>query len=156
MAFACAGAVCNAGLAPVDAPVAISLDHKLAWFATVRGRLGTTVVPGWLIYMTGGVAIGEITINGTISDPIGNAVNTAFSNNFTRVGWTIGAGVEAHLFGNWTGSSNTCTSTSDRSRPIRSSHGCADAGVQYARQRQHLRAGVNYKFDREGPIVAKY
>ena len=45
VAFACPGAVCNPGLAP-DAPVAISLDHKLAWFATLRGRLGTTVVPG--------------------------------------------------------------------------------------------------------------
>jgi iron complex outermembrane receptor protein len=158
VAFACPGAVCNAGLAPVDAPVAISLDHKLAWFATLRGRLGTTVVPGWLIYMTGGVAIADITINGAISDPIGNAVNTAFSNNFTRVGWTVGAGVEAQLSGNWTGKLEYLHIDfgSIATYPVVVPGTPLTPAFNTRISDNIFRAGVNYKLDRGGPIFAKY
>jgi iron complex outermembrane receptor protein len=158
LAFACPGAVCNPGLAPVDAPIAITLDHKLAWFATLRGRLGTTIVPGWLIYMTGGVAIAEMTINGTISDPVGNAVNTAFSNNFTRVGWTIGAGVEAQLLGNWTGKLEYLHIDfgSIATYPVVAPVATLTPAFNTRISDNIFRAGVNYKFDRGGPIFAKY
>ena len=101
----CVTDICNAALAPADAPVIVSLDHKLGWFGTLRGRLGTTVVPNTLAYVTAGVALGDITIGGTLSgfDGAGNPSNAAVSNHLTRVGWTIGGGYESRLVGNWTG-----------------------------------------------------
>ena len=102
LASVCPGDVCNPALAPLDAPVTVSLDHKLGWFGTLRGRLGATVTPDALAYVTAGVAVGDITIAGAVSG-FDTAGNTGFSNHTTRVGWTIGAGLEGHLIGNWTG-----------------------------------------------------
>ncbi|MFL6795784.1 MAG: TonB-dependent receptor domain-containing protein [Xanthobacteraceae bacterium] len=158
VAFACPGAVCNAGLLPVDAPVRISLDHKLSWFTTLRGRLGTTVVPGWVFYMTAGVAIAEITINGTVTEPIGNAINTAFENNFIRAGWTVGAGVEASLFGNWTGKLEYLHMDfgSIATYPTVTPAATLTPAFNSRFSDNIFRVGMNYKFDQDRLIVAKY
>ena len=64
----------QSGLAPLDAPVAAIFDQKLEWFGTLRGRLGTTITPDALAYVTGGVAVGDIKSAGTIAgfDAVGN------------------------------------------------------------------------------------
>ena len=100
----CPGDVCNPGLAPLDAPVAVSFDHGLSWFGTLRGRLGTTITPGLLPYVTAGVAFGEVKTSGTLSgfDAIGNAFSAPFSHTASKAGWTVGGGLEGHLGGNWT------------------------------------------------------
>jgi iron complex outermembrane receptor protein len=157
IAYACPGAVCNPGLAPVDAPVAISLDHKLIWFATLRGRLGTTVLPGWLIYMTGGVAVADMSINGPVSDPIGNAINTVFDNHFIRAGWTIGAGVEGRIFGNWTGKVEYLHMDFGSIATIPPVAPTATlTAVFNSRITDNIfRVGMNYRFDQGGAIVVK-
>jgi outer membrane immunogenic protein len=73
-----------------------TLNQKLDWFGTVRGRLGWTVTPTVLAYVTGGLAYGDIETNGVISDP------TTFSTSTVKAGWTVGGGVEAQISGNWT------------------------------------------------------
>ncbi len=105
VAALCTGNVCNAPLAPLNAPVTLAFDHKLPWFGTLRGRLGAPVTPDLLAYATVGIAFGEVKTSGTISgfDAGGNALNAAFSHTAPKGGWTIGAGLEAHLAGNWTG-----------------------------------------------------
>jgi outer membrane immunogenic protein len=73
--------------------------EKLPWFGTVRGRIGWTPTPTWLLYVTGGLAYGEI-----FSDPtfaIG-AVSLANRFNTTRAGWTAGGGGEVFVAPNWT------------------------------------------------------
>lgn len=75
---------------------ATAYSQKSDWFGTVRGRVGLAQGPV-LSYFTGGFAYGNIKTN------ITEAGVTAFSNNRTATGWTIGSGVEAALGGNWTG-----------------------------------------------------
>jgi iron complex outermembrane recepter protein len=98
----CPGMICN--FASTGAPVSTSLDHKLEWFATLRGRLGMTVTPDILAYATAGVPIGDIRVGGSVasSDAAGNSVDTGFSTETIRIGWTVGAGIEGSLIGNWT------------------------------------------------------
>ena len=64
---------------------------KNTWFGTVRGRVGYSI-DRFLPYFTGGVAFGDIKANRTFF--------TGTSD--TNAGWTIGAGVEGVIVGNWT------------------------------------------------------
>jgi outer membrane immunogenic protein len=95
-------------------PVNVTLSEKLEWLGTVRGRVGMAVTPTLLPYITGGLAYGQIKVDETVSgtNVIGtNGANGAtftpgggtLSNSTTRAGWTIGAGLEGVLWGNWTG-----------------------------------------------------
>ncbi len=85
-----------------------SLEAKIQWFGTVRGRAGFLVTPTILLYGTGGLAYGKVSVTDNI------AVNftgtpafvgaTSISASKTKFGWTAGAGVEGVLFNwnNWT------------------------------------------------------
>jgi opacity protein-like surface antigen len=55
-------------------------------------------------YVTGGVAVGEVMTAGTVFGfgGDGNPVNT-IGGSTTKAGLTVGGGLEARLFGNWTG-----------------------------------------------------
>jgi outer membrane immunogenic protein len=74
-----------------------------------RGRIGALVTPWTLVYATGGLAVGEI--SGSFSylacttSPCsaGASVFGATSWNDTRVGGTVGAGIETELFPGWKG-----------------------------------------------------
>jgi outer membrane immunogenic protein len=84
-----------------------SLTEKLPWFGTARARLGLLTTPSWLLYVTGGLAFGEVTTSGTISSttttPAGTAtVTSSASNNTTKAGWTVGAGAEWKVAPQWT------------------------------------------------------
>src|SRR5205823_13998737 len=48
------------GTAIPDPQVVLSSETKLAWFGTVRGRIGVTVTPDLLLYGTGGLAYGHV------------------------------------------------------------------------------------------------
>jgi outer membrane immunogenic protein len=90
--------------------------------SSIRARVGWLVTPWSLLYVTGGVAFGEISgsfaYSGTLytcgapstsvsactgsSSPISTATaTTAVSWNDTRVGSTVGAGWESELFPGW-------------------------------------------------------
>jgi len=89
-----AGAVGTCGVG-----CSISETDKLTWFGTTRGRIGVAS-GGWLAYVTGGAAYGGLQSSGAELLAAGPVV-VAFSNSTTRIGWTIGGGVEASLIGNW-------------------------------------------------------
>ncbi|MEJ8572194.1 outer membrane protein [Microbaculum marinum] len=55
------------------------------WFSTLRGRAGYAY-DRYLFYGTGGLAVGDVELS---------APGTSFSD--TKVGWTIGAGIEAAI-----------------------------------------------------------
>jgi outer membrane immunogenic protein len=162
-AFTCAGPICSAGntaIAPLTlAPVNVAFSQKLEWFSTIRGRVGYTFTPTVLGYVTGGAAIGGVNTNGVITGFAANgaASAAAFSGSETRVGWTVGAGLEASLGGNWTGkieylymdfgkynTTATLLLNAPASRVNLSSHVTDNI----------LRVGVNYRFG--GPVVARY
>jgi outer membrane immunogenic protein len=76
----------------LDLSVASKVDVN--WVSTVRGRVGWAP-DRWHIYATGGIAFADFDVK--INDSfLGSA-----SDGSTRVGWTLGAGVEYALTDNW-------------------------------------------------------
>jgi outer membrane immunogenic protein len=155
------GGVCNpitggpgAGVSPTT-----TFNQEISWFATFRGRVGGLVTPTALLYVTGGLAVAGIKTDGVISGFTAVQVPTsvAWSQDETRFGWVVGAGLEARLTGNWTGkieglymdygsvSGAPVLLTSNPPLRFNYSSGITDVVV---------RAGVNYHFG--GPVVAKF
>jgi outer membrane immunogenic protein len=85
-----------------------SIEAKIEWFGTVRGRVGYLITPTLMLYGTGGLAYGETKVTDNVrQNLIGGGpafTTTSISNSTTRVGWTLGAGAEGTLFNwnNWT------------------------------------------------------
>jgi outer membrane immunogenic protein len=92
-----------------------SATIKQTWDSSLRLRYGWLVTPDTLVYGTAGVAIGQISgsfnFQGTlfttvgVSPPFtvvaGSTATSAASWSDTRVGGTVGAGVETALWGRW-------------------------------------------------------
>lgn len=84
-----------------------SATNKVNYLGTVRGRLGVTVTPAVLGYVTGGLAYGGVSSNTSIVavESLGNPpyppVAGASGFSGTRVGWTAGGGLEWMLVGKW-------------------------------------------------------
>jgi outer membrane immunogenic protein len=76
---------------------------SLSWLGTTRARLGFVATPDnrLMIYATGGVAYGGGSSNFSVFDATQGAFWTG-SPSSTRVGWTVGGGVEYALTNNWT------------------------------------------------------
>ena len=87
-----------------------SIESKIEWFGTVRARAGYLITPTLLLYGTGGLAYGKVSIFDTVtmaSDPgrfIQSNGSTAIGDSKINVGWTLGAGIEGALLNwqNWT------------------------------------------------------
>jgi outer membrane immunogenic protein len=82
---------------------------KLGWDASVRARLGYLITPNLLAYGTGGIAWQDTQISATCQHsgpdplclflpalPFSTATDSAI-----RTGWTVGAGLESRIGGNW-------------------------------------------------------
>ncbi len=140
---------------PTFVPTTIS--GNLGVQGSIRGRVGYA----WdriLIYATGGVAFGGF--NGSISTPFGYD-----STSTTRVGWTVGGGLEYAVTNNWSiraeyrytnfGTSNVYASNSYGNLP-----GLIAVGAYGNRtiNENRVQVGVSYKFDiaAPAPVVAKY
>lgn len=100
------GIICFAN-APGPGATAASVRAK--WDASVRGRAGYVVAPPLLVYGTAGVAFqrieASVTCSNTLDDPVClNAPPFAVksqANGATRVGWTLGGGLEWRIAGPW-------------------------------------------------------
>jgi len=137
--------------------VNVSVEEKLQWFGTLRGRAGGLITPSVLAYVTYGLAYGEIKTDGTLGGftANGTAVAAAFSKSITKAGWTVGAGLEGRLGGNWTGKieylyMDLGSVSATFVNPLGS------IGVSYSSKVTDniFRAGVNYHFN--APLVARY
>jgi outer membrane immunogenic protein len=159
--FTCAIGICtppSGGFAALVVPgpaVPVSLDQKLEWFGTVRGRVGVLATPKVLFYVTGGLAYGEVRTGETIGTGL-----PGFSNSDTKAGYTVGGGVEGVIGGNWTAKLEYLYVDLGRvsgsfATTIPALGGGVLTGNYNSRITDNvLRVGVNYKFD--GPVVAKY
>ena len=79
-----------------------TLESKIKWFGTVRGRVGYLVTPTVLLYGTGGLAYGRIETSSTQSLTLaGGGASTTVASTVeatkTKFGWTAGAGVEGAI-----------------------------------------------------------
>ena len=76
----------------------------------MRGRAGFLVTPTIMLYGTGGLAYGKVSLTDNITATVGTfngatlTAATSIGSSKTKVGWTAGAGVEGVLFNwnNWT------------------------------------------------------
>jgi outer membrane immunogenic protein len=132
-----AGALCG-GITGLDA----NCDTKLHWLGTARARLGFA----WgrlLPYVTGGLAVGSL----ESSEGSPDAGGLSGSGTVTRVGWTVGAGIEAKIDHRWS------TKLEYLYVDLGSGEGFTDtlAGDTFSENvsfHTHiLRAGVNYQFN---------
>lgn len=115
------------------AGIGFTVDQKIPWFGTARGRLGYAWGP-WMIYGTGGAA--WVNYKLTIS-----ALGAEVTDNTTKTAWTAGGGVEWMFIPNWSAkveylyidTGNTTASL---------------FGVNFdTRAKENLvRAGINYHF----------
>jgi outer membrane immunogenic protein len=108
------------------------------WLGTGRGRIGYAF-DRWLPYFTAGGAYGDI--KATVIGPV---VTT--SESASRFGWTIGGGVEAAVFGNWTAKVEYLYV--DLGSFDCSAAGCqTGGGVDTVTFKTNIvRAGLNYRF----------
>src|SRR5208337_2834100 len=148
--YVCPGAICNATITDIDTPVTVAHDYKLDWFATVRARLGAAVTPDALIYATGGLSFAGVWHTGTVFDSTATVAPLFDNTQSTKMGWTVGGGVEAHLAGNWTGKieylhmdfGNASTAAAD---PLNATP--LALGINTRITDDILRLGLNYKLD---------
>ncbi len=83
----------------IEPPETVSLESKMDWFGTLRGRAGIVVHDSWLLYGTAGLAYGGVDHKFgdncvDCSAPPNNFGPFSQSNKDTKVGWTAGGGVE--------------------------------------------------------------
>jgi outer membrane immunogenic protein len=100
VALACIGISC--GTESVNGSRAFDYQTKIDWFGTVRGRIGYVWGNGNVMsYLTGGLAYGRISIDGTATPfitsggPLSGA--QAFSHSSVNAGWVVGYGTEGKL-----------------------------------------------------------
>ena len=148
--------------------------RRLDYLGTVRGRLGFTITPTFLVYGTGGLAYGQTRSSTSITQIVESAPDLpnhyssfgSFSN--TRVGWTAGGGVEWLFAPNWSVKAEylfydlgSVTYGLSPLQNFNSGGTLFTSGAPVSRTRftgNIVRAGLNYHFNLWGPapIVAKY
>jgi outer membrane immunogenic protein len=94
---------------PITGAAVTTYEAKIEWFGTVRTRLGFLINNQILLYATGGLAYGGVSISGnttasgSLLGPFPPAT-TSFSAAKTNIGFTVGGGVEGKFWlpTNWT------------------------------------------------------
>jgi outer membrane immunogenic protein len=132
-------------IVPVAFPAGTTMSSNINSLGTFRGRLGVAFDRA-LIYVTGGLA--WATNNYTL-DGLGQS-------SATHTGWTIGGGLEYGLTQNWSIKAEYMwvdTGTRTYTWPV-------VAGVTPTASEgwrgSVVRAGLNYRFNWGGPVVARY
>ena len=140
-----------------------SVQSKLDYLGTVRGRFGFAVAPTVLLYATGGLAYGGVKQSTLVYNPVVGPAGGAFASNTssTKVGYTAGAGVEWMFAPQWSvkfeymyynlGTTRSVAGDITGNNPTEF--------LAYSRRNDgHIaRAGVNYRFwSSPAPVVARY
>jgi len=86
-------------LGPPTLTFGSNTDLSTDWLVTVRPRLGLAVSNA-LFYVTGGLAVTNEKLNQTTALLGGGSFTSSISD--TRLGWTVGGGIEYMLSPNWT------------------------------------------------------
>lgn len=141
-----------------------SATQNIPWLGTVRGRVGITPTPSFLLYVTGGLAYARVENSvATIGVPNGfPGVLVGVSSASTRAGWTAGTGGEWAFAPNWSVKLEYLyfdlgTQTPNLNYAVVTGGAGNTINYSFAERGQIARVGVNYKFNSwGGPLVAKY
>jgi outer membrane immunogenic protein len=77
-----------------------TVKQQVDYFGTLRARFGFTPADRFLIYGTGGLAYGDVSSRSNVLFT-GTEDNYIGSSSGLQAGWTLGAGSEYALTGNW-------------------------------------------------------
>jgi outer membrane immunogenic protein len=102
-----------------------------SWLSTVRGRVGYAA-DRFMPYITGGAAFGNI-----------NANTAGLTTGTTNAGWTIGAGIEFAIAGNWTAKAEYLYVDLGK---FNCGLNCGAASDNVSFTTSLIRGGVNYRF----------
>jgi opacity protein-like surface antigen len=160
----------NGQIGVVPAPLGFAAtsfkaNRALESLGTVRGRLGYTVTPAIMAYVTGGFAFGGADLTGAVTQSLRPSLlvsDTARGDRYGLLtGWTVGAGAEAALNRNLSARLEYLyydlgelwlANPSLTQRGALGVVAVTDATSAHARYNGHLlRAGVNYRFDASIP-----
>lgn len=82
-----------------------SFAARTSWDASLRGRLGFLATPTTLVYATGGAAWLHEEVTSTCASNtqcvLDGFLPAVITNSATRLGWTLGGGIETALWGHW-------------------------------------------------------
>jgi outer membrane immunogenic protein len=85
---------------PVDGFVS-DWSRSVEWLATIKGRAGYLVNPRAFLYLTGGLAVGEVrsdvSYTGLVDQGVPTLVSVSADSRETEVGYAVGGGAEAAL-----------------------------------------------------------
>jgi outer membrane immunogenic protein len=162
-------------LGPPTLTFSASTEISTDWLLTVRPRLGFAAGNA-LFYATGGLAVTNEKVNQLSGVLSGSSFASSISE--TRVGWTVGGGIEYMLTPNWTiraeylhldfgtasgpGTGNVatgvlgnlpCTAGQAVVTGPATYTGCSISSRLTA---EVVRAGITYKFGGAEPVVARY
>lgn len=116
-----------------DCGAGVTCTSKASWLATVRGRMGYAGWNNWLPYFTGGLAMGNI-----------KAESPAGTSSSTRMGWTVGAGIEYAIWSNWSLKGEYLYADLGK---FDCGAACGNiAGSEVSFKTSIVRAGLNYRF----------
>jgi outer membrane immunogenic protein len=136
--------------------VSDTIENRLPWFGTVRGRLGFAA-DRTLFYATGGLAYGRAETSVAV---VNGVTHPIFRGDISsvRTGWTLGGGIETALWGAWTGKIEYLHADLG-SQSLTVPDFFNDSNVNSTRIRNNIvRLGVNYRLGGApagpGPSVA--
>jgi outer membrane immunogenic protein len=174
--FRLSGTATTTAVYPQFAPAVFTITSSAntTWLATARGRLGVAV-NNWLFFVSGGAAFTNLNGAFAFNDNCGfvpacsgggpafNSIEAATLSG-TKTGYTVGGGVEAALWGNWTAKAEylyvnfgTVTMTGLIASPAVIAFGSNNNPFTHSLDLKAniLRVGLNYKFG-YGPVYAAY
>jgi outer membrane immunogenic protein len=83
---------------PTLTPVTVTSQNQIGWVGTVRGRVGVTVVPQAVLYVTGGWAYGNVS---NLHSEAGGGAIANWQENATRSGYAVGGGLDYMIAPHW-------------------------------------------------------
>jgi outer membrane immunogenic protein len=142
--------------------VGLRARSQVDFLGTVTGRIGYAF-DRTLLYVKGGGAVADDRYRATCVDLVGACFGTglAVGDTFaradeTRWGWLVGAGIEWAFTPNWSAKIEYNYMDFGRERVTFSTVPAGTAAFDIDQQVHVVKAGINYRFNFGGPVVAAY
>jgi outer membrane immunogenic protein len=134
--------------------VGLTCETNLNWLGTVAGRIGYAF-NNVLLYAKGGFAFAN---EDYLQSVTGTGIVIALSEDETRTGWMVGAGVEYGFTPNWSFKVeyNYMDFGADVSNLVIPGTGVIFTAADIDQQMHVVKAGINYRFNWGAPVVARY
>ncbi|WP_428521923.1 outer membrane protein [Roseibium sp.] len=143
------------GAAVLGTRLTTSAKKRMSFFSTVRGRLGYAASDRFMVFATGGLAMGQVELETSVNGVDAPALAWNGSDDELKFGWTLGGGAEVKVTDNISmkldglyydlADSNVTATGNAAVRSV----GALD-GIDYAAESDNTgflaRLGVNYRF----------